>query len=100
MYGPLPANMNVQYSAPLTGDTVTVAPSTTQLIIEPAGTLAALTITLPANPLKGQPLNIASTQVVTALTMSGGTILGGLTTIAANGFAQYCFNSPKWYRVA
>lgn len=99
MYGPLPANQSVQYVVPLTGNTVAVSSSTTQLILEPAGTLATLTVTLPASPSNGQTVSLSSTAAITALTLNGGTIVGAVTTLAANAFAAYCFQGTKWYRV-
>lgn len=64
-------------SAPLTGATLTVDAQTKQLIVNPAGTIAALTVNLPAasssTPYNGQKIGICGTQVVTALTLGGGT---------------------------
>lgn len=51
---------NVQTATPTTGQTVTVTTNVTALHIDPAGTLAALTITLPASPVNGQMLMIGS----------------------------------------
>jgi len=50
-------------------------------------------------------LNLSSSQIITALTMSapaGQTVLGALTTIAANGHAawQYVASAAKWFRVS
>jgi hypothetical protein len=63
--------------APLTGATLTVTPETRQLIVNPAGTIATLTVNLPAAsstfPYNGQRVGICGTQVVTALTLGGGT---------------------------
>ena len=96
----------VQYSVPTAGQTVTVNPETTLLILEPAGLLATLTVNMaagaPANG-DGHRLNIMSTQVVTTLTHgagAGNTLVGALTTIAAVGFATYCYRATKWYRSA
>lgn len=73
-----------QYSTPLTGVTQAVAAGTRQVILEPAGTIAAHTLTLaPATSLtEGQRLGVCSTQVVTALTItpgSGTTVSNTLT---------------------
>lgn len=62
--------------APLTGATLTVDAFTRQLIVNPAGTIAALTVNLPAasaTMVNGQRIGICGTQVVTALTLGGGT---------------------------
>ena len=62
--------------APLTATTITLDAVTRQLIVNPAGTIAALTVNLPAasaTMINGQRLGICGTQVVTALTLGGGT---------------------------
>lgn len=63
-------------TVPVTGDTITVAATTRQLIVNPAGTIAALTINLPAasaSMLNGQRIGICGTQIVTTLTSGAGT---------------------------
>lgn len=88
-----------QYETPSTGDTITVAEKTTTLTIDPAGLLAALTITFPT-AYDGRVVEFNSTQVVTALTLSGGTFVGAMTTIGVAGFAKYVYSSgdSKWHR--
>jgi len=101
-----------QYSAPLTGTTTTVANTTRQVIIEPAGTIAAHTITLPtaASLTDGQRLGFCTTQIVTALTVtagSGTTVMNAPTAMlvpVATGAAScvewiYVTANTKWYRV-
>lgn len=103
-----PANQAdvVQYAVPTAGQTVAVNPQTTMLVLEPAGLLATLTINMPDGiPARGDGhrVNVMSTQVVTAVTHgagAGNTMLGGLTTVAAVGFATYCYRASKWYRSA
>jgi hypothetical protein len=65
----------VVVSVPLTGATVTVDAQTRQLIVNPAGTIAALTVNLPAaaGVTQGQRIGICGTQIVTTLTMGAGT---------------------------
>jgi hypothetical protein len=89
---------------PTTGFSITIANTVNSLILNPAGTLATGTVTMPATPQDGQTVTIASTQIVTALTVSantGQTLSGTITTIAANGFAtwQYVLADTNWYRV-
>lgn len=96
----LPAT--IHYVVPVTGDTITVKPGgVVNLLVNPAGTLATLTINLPASPNDGDRVNIGCSQVVTALTMGGGTLLAALTAFTANGFASYVFSatSSKWHRL-
>ncbi len=93
----------IQYATPTTGTTVTVnAFDGPELVVflEPAGLLATLTITLPSVN-DGQSVVVSTSQAITALTLNGGTILGGLTTLAANGFGRWAFSatSTKWFRL-
>lgn len=96
-----------QYSAPLTGTTVlaTDTQNSVWLILTPAGGLAALTIKLPllANTLDKQEILVNSTQTITTLTLdgNGSSIVGGPTTLAANGFFRLRFDAvmKTWYRV-
>ena len=94
-----------EYVTPTTGFNNTIADSTTNYIVEPSCTLATGTILMPASPVNGQKVTIASTAVITALTHSpntGQTLKGALTTIAANGFGTWIYRSTNttWYRVA
>ena len=88
-----------QNAAPLTGTTVVVVVADTWLCITPAGTIAALTITLPAIKADGQEVLVNSTQIITALTIAG--LVGAPTTMAANGFFRARWNATlaAWYRV-
>lgn len=91
-----------QYVTPLTATTVTVlSTGAINLMINPAGTIAALTITMPSGPSDGDMVRIASTQIITVLTMNGGTIVLPLTTMALGAFAAYVFssNSSNWLRI-
>lgn len=101
-----------QYSVPTTGTTITVAAATRQVLIEPAGTLAALTLQLPpASALQdGQRLGYCTTQVITAQTVtagSGTTVMNAPTAMlvpVATGAAscvawQYVASTTKWYRI-
>lgn len=81
-----------QYATPTTGQTVS-SNGAPYLVINPAGTLLALTVNFPTAPVNGQKFNLACTQAVTGITLSagGGTIDGTLTTIAANGTAGWIY---------
>lgn len=108
-----PAISYVQPVQPTTGQTVTVAPlvsgQSVRLLIKPAGTLAALTITLPgvgvaALPVDGQEVWVVSSQIITALTVNaGGTtnVLGMPTTLATVSIpfrVWYYAADLTWYR--
>jgi hypothetical protein len=101
-------NKVTQYAAPAsTGFTVALTDNSASkwLLLTPTGTLAAGTITLPAqaNCVDKQEILVNSTQTVTALTVAGNgsTVNGGPTTIAANGFFRLRFDGvfKAWYRV-
>ena len=93
------------YFTPLTGATVTLVYSNS--IINPAGTIAALTIDLPAITNKalqaGQKAVVSFSQIVTALTVAttdGSSIIGTAVTSSTVGshFAYiYDSNSNAWY---
>lgn len=91
-----------QYVTPTTGSTVTVnSNGYVRLLIDPAGSLLALTVALPSSPTDGDKVEICSTQAITTLTISGGTVIGTLTTMAIGTFAHYIFNgtAAKWFRI-
>lgn len=91
-----------QYAAPAaTGFSVSIAQGNTHLILTPSAGYAAGTIVLPSFPVDREELLVNSTQAVTTLTISGGTVIGGPTTIAANGFFRLKYDAllSRWYRI-
>lgn len=110
-----PASLNAgptQYSAPLTGTTVTVLPTTRQVIVEPAGTLTALTLQMPAATglVDNQRFGFCSTAIITTLTITdgaGATMTGKPTASVVpvtTGNAScpewvYILSATKWMRV-
>lgn len=92
----------VQYATPAAAATVTVNSSGyVRLLLNPSGTLATLTVALPGSPGNGDVVEIGCSQAVTILTLSGGTIIGGISSFAIGGFATYCYSSTasKWFRI-
>lgn len=91
----------IQYATPTAGSTVAANSNTTALVLEPAGLLATLTVTMPSGPIDGQVFTVTSTQIVTTLTMSGGTIKSVLASFSANGFASWIYGATgaAWYRI-
>ena len=90
-----------QYAAPTTGGTVNIdSGANVALILNPSGTLATLTVNFPSAPVDGDRVAIASSQIITALTMANGTMIGTLTSLAVAGFAYFIFSSTagKWFR--
>lgn len=99
------ARNTLERVVPTTGFTNTIANTTSYYILEPAGTLATGTLTMPASPVNEQVVTIASTQIITALTHSpntGQTLKGALTTIAVDGNASWIYRTANttWYRVS
>ncbi len=93
---------SIQLETPASGDTVIVSANTAMLLLNPAAGLAALTITLPSVGIdNGQIITISSDMAITVVTLNGGTINGAITTLAANGFAQYIYelSTDSWYRI-
>ena len=99
------ARNTLERVVPTTGFTNTIASTTSYYVIEPAGTLATGTLTMPASPVNEQVVTVASTQEITALTHSpntGQTLKGALTTIAVDGNASWIYRTANttWYRVS
>lgn len=101
-----------QYSAPLTGASITIAATTSNVIVDPAGTIAALTLVFPAASalVDGQQLRLCGTQIVTTLTITDGAgatvqnkptaMLVPVTTGAASCVEWvYIQSQLKWFRV-
>lgn len=95
----------IQYYTPTTGSTISANNSLTnlnQLIAAPSGSLLALTINFPTNPSNGQQFCISITQIITTLTLSGGsnTIDGTITTSAVNSFGTWIYRTATttWYK--
>lgn len=95
---------SMQRVVPTTGQTITPtnAMGDIILVLEPAGTLATLTVNTPSTPVDGQRFSVMSTQIITALTLAVGTVIGGLASFAANGFMTLVYNASqtKWYRLS
>lgn len=92
------------YNAPATGFAITVGNDIAQLVLEPAGTLASGTVTLPAAPEDGDTVGISSTQAITALTISpnaGQTVADAPTSFAIGGSVRFLYRATNttWYRI-
>ena len=93
---------DVQYATPVAGATVTSNGAST-LIMNPAGTLATLTVVLPSSPSGGQRFSVVSSTAVTALTVSGGTIITAAvpTAMVAGVPLRFVYETTtaKWFSV-
>lgn len=93
------------YQVLTTGFSYTFPAGTQVLIINPAGTLATGTITMPSTPADGMTVRFSSSQIITALTVSpnsGQSIVGAVTSLVLGGSAQYLYrqSNTTWYRIA
>ncbi len=90
---------------PTDGQSYVVPNNLSTLVLDPAGALATMTVTMPAAPADRQRLCIAASSFgITLLTMnpnSGQSLRGALTALAAQGFAVWTYRSSNatWYRV-
>jgi hypothetical protein len=102
--------VSTQLATPGTGFNIAIQTPVSQqqwLIIQPAGTLAAGTVTLPLNTQTpdGTEVLITTTQIVTSFTLAlngAAAIYGAPTALAANGFFRVRFyqSTNSWYRIA
>lgn len=84
-------------STPLTGTTVVMSSTSTLNIVNPAGTLSTLTVTMPTNPVEGQVCQMMITQIVTTLTITGG-VTPALTAAAAGVTYTFRRIGSAWLR--
>lgn len=92
------------YQTPTTGFSYTFASGVQTLVMNPAGTLATGTITMPAAPADGMTIRFSSSQIITALTLSpnsGQSVVAAVTSLVLGGSAQYIYRATNttWYRI-
>jgi len=93
------------FTIPTTGQTITLATGTETAIIAPAGTLAALTVTLPGCTAgyDGSIARFSSSQIITTLTVNAtsGSVADAPASLAVGGGGGYiCRGSTTtWYRL-
>jgi len=90
------------YQAPSTGFSYTFAAGVNVLVMNPAGTLATGTITMPASPADGMTITFSSTQTITALTVNANTgqsITGQPSSFGAGSSATFVYrlSNTTWY---
>ena len=95
---------NYDYQVLTTAFSYTFAAGTQILVINPAGTLATGTITMPASPADGMTITFSSTKQITALTLSGNTgqtVVSAVTFLPANQATTYVYrlSNTSWYPV-
>jgi hypothetical protein len=90
------------YQTPTTGFSYTFAAGVNVLVMQPAGTLATGTITMPASPSDGMTITFSSTRTITALTVNANTgqsIVSAPTVLPANQVGAYVYrlSNTTWY---
>lgn len=93
----------ISYQSPSTGDNVLFLNDINTLILDPASTLAALTITFPVSPIQNQEVRISCSQIVTTLTFApsgGDTVSNAPVAFAAGQGYGFIYNltNTNWYR--
>jgi hypothetical protein len=88
------------YQVPVTG--FSIVPIAGKTILNPAGTLATGTITMPATPFDGMMVKVSCTQIVTTLTVAANTgqsIVNAATAFTAGGRIGYIYRAADktWY---
>jgi hypothetical protein len=83
---------------PTTGNTIALN-NNQENIINPAGTLSTLTMTLPSTPANNDIIYLTFTQAITTITYSGGTVAGGRTSAAIGNQWHLTYDSgtSTWY---
>lgn len=85
---------------PTTGQTFQLLSVYNYQSLNPAATLAALTLTLPASPVNSFVYHISTTQAITALTVNGGTNSAPTSMSANTAFALiYLSSASAWRRI-
>ena len=91
---------NYVYLIPTTGFSYTFTTSNV-LVMDPAGTLATGTITMPAAPADGMTITFSSTKTISSLTLAGNgaTINNPITSLVGGQSASYVYRaaSTSWF---
>jgi hypothetical protein len=98
-----PCGGNYSYQQPASGATLTASAYLAAYVVDPAGTIAALTVVTPPSANDGQFFEVSTTHAITALTVSptsGQSVIGGSLAVAANAGAGWRFRTANntWYR--
>lgn len=100
--GTMLATNAYQYAAPTTGSTVT-SNSRRALVLNPAGSLATLTIAFPSSPVSGQTFAISTSQTIASITLTGASFPSGgsLSALSANSSMQWRYISEVslWFKM-
>lgn len=93
------ASGSVTIAVPVAAATITMIAGERLLYVNPAGTIATLTIKLPPSPAAGQAVELSFGQIVTALTVQDSAAGAVATTAGAIGVAiEYRFIGAAWHK--
>lgn len=97
------AGNTYQFATPSTGGTVSIN-NLSVVVVDPAGTLATLTVVLPASPVDTQRVRLGTSQIITALTLSPAaaeTVKNAPSSLTAGGSFEYIYRSANttWYKI-
>jgi hypothetical protein len=87
--------LGMQRATPSAGGNVLLQNKTgyQRQIIAPSTTLATLSLSLPANPINGEVLELSFTQAITALTVSGGSLAGVGSGVTAGFGGKWIYSA-------
>lgn len=97
-----------QYAVQTSSSTLQISNNVTNVVLNPAGAIATVTITMPTAPYDGQIVRISSSQTVTSLTVSAAagqsiTNAPSAITVSATGPYGVAFlyrgTNATWYRI-
>lgn len=92
------------YQAPLTGFTLALTVAQSAVSLNPAGTLAAGTVVMPATGFDGKTMTLFSTQAISSLTLSTTNsatfVPAAVTSLSANSPVGYVYDlsNNQWHR--
>jgi len=97
------AGSNYSYQQPASGATLTATAYLAAYVVDPAATIAALTVVTPPSANDGQFFEIGTTHTITALSVNpaaGQSVNGGSLSLAAQSGAGWRYRSANntWYR--
>ena len=88
------------YAQPTSGATVSMQSDAPVTIVDPAGTLASLTVVFPSSPEDGQVQLLTFTQSVTTLTLSGVAAAGPTSATPGSRWTfQYAAVTGQWFLI-
>jgi hypothetical protein len=99
----------VQYAAAVNAGSTQILSNVGLVVLNPTGTIAAHTITMPTTVMNGQVIRIVFANTITSLTQAGSgsdTVYGGITTGNTAGGTTWTYyknaaisSSGGWYRI-